>query len=140
MFPRILLLATLIALPLSTAVAEGIPIEPGEWKITTTMEMPMLPQPRVQTQTHCFSESEISPESMSMEDLDPRCTFDSEVDGSTMKWSMEGPAEGGSSRGDWTATSGGDTVKGNGVITAEFQGQSMVMNMSWDGARIGDCQ
>ena len=46
--------AVLFIFPISSALADGIPIEPGEWEVTTTMEMPMLPAPRVQTHTQCI--------------------------------------------------------------------------------------
>lgn len=74
------------------------------------------------------------------EGMDPNCSFDTvQVDGNTMKWSFDCPVEGGTSRGEWEATSAGDTVTGKGMVTASFQGQSMAMTMSWEGKRLGDC-
>jgi hypothetical protein len=57
-----------------------------------------------------------------------------------MKWSFDCPVEGGTSHGEWEATSGGDTVVGKGLITVSFQGQAMEMTMNWEGKRIGDCE
>jgi hypothetical protein len=120
--------------------AEGIPIEPGKWKMTSTMVMPMLPQPRVTDKFECIEEDEISPEAMTDEGMDSGCTFDTRiVDGNTMKWSMSCNSEGGESRGEWEVTSHGDTLNGEGAITVDMQGQSMVMTMTWDGQRVGDC-
>ena len=121
--------------------ADGIPVEPGLWEMSSTMNMPMLPQPRVTTTTECMKESEISMDDMGGEDMDPNCQFEmAQVDGNTMKWSFDCPVDGGTSHGEWEATSSGDSVTGNGVITMSFQGQTMEMTMSWQGKRIGDCQ
>ena len=123
------------------ARADGIPVEPGLWEMSSTMNMPMLPEPRVTTTTECMKESEISMDDMGGEDMDPNCQFEmAQVDGNTMKWSFDCPVEGGTSHGEWEATSSGDGVTGNGVITMSFQGQNMEMTMSWEGKRIGDCQ
>jgi len=120
--------------------ADGIPVEPGMWEMSSTMTMPMLPQPRVTTTTECMTESEISMDDMGGEDMDPNCKFEmAQVDGNTMKWSFDCPVEGGTSHGEWEATSVGDSVTGNGVITMSFQGQTMEMTMRWQGKRIGDC-
>jgi len=123
------------------ARADGIPDEPGMWEMSSTMTMPMLAQPRVTTTTECMTESEISMDDMGGEEMDPNCQFEmAQVDGNTMKWSFDCPVEGGTSHGEWEATSGGDSVTGNGVITMSFQEQTMEMTMSWQGKRIGDCQ
>lgn len=123
------------------AWADGIPVEPGLWEMSSTVNMPMMAQPRVTTTTECMKESEISMDDMGGEDMDPNCQFEvDQVDGNTMKWSFDCPVEGGTSHGEWEATSSGDSVTGNGVITMSFQGQNMEMTMSWEGKRIGDCQ
>jgi len=120
--------------------AGGIPVEPGLWEMTTTMTMPMFPQPRVTTVTECMQKSEISMEELNSEDMDVECVFNpAQVEGNTMKWSFDCPVEGGTSHGEWEATSGGDSVSGKGLITMTLQGQSMEMNMSWNGRRVGDC-
>jgi hypothetical protein len=133
-----LMLATLLAAP--AAMAEGIPVEPGLWEITSTMKMPMLPEPRVTTVTECMEKSEISMDDMGGEGMDPNCSFDvSEIDGKRMKWWFDCPVKGGTSHGEWEAVSEGDTVSGNGLITMSFQDQTMEMTMEWAGKRVGDC-
>ena len=123
-----------------SALAEGIPVEPGLWKMTSTVNMPMLPQPRVTTVTECMEKSEITMDEVGGEGMDPNCTFDmAQVDGNTMKWSVDCPVEGGTSHGEWQATSGGDTVTGEGSLTMSFQGQTMEMTMAWEVQRIGAC-
>ena len=133
-------LALAISLVSSSILAEGIPIEPGMWEITSTMTMPMLPQPRISTNSKCIEEAEISPEKMNQEDMDSDCSFDTRVvDGDTMNWSMNCDTQGGASSGEWEVTSHGDTLTGGGTITVDMQGQSMSMSMKWDGKRVGDC-
>ena len=89
----------------SPLLAEGIPVEPGLWKMTSTVTMPMLPQPRVTTVTECMEKSEITMDEVGGEGMDPNCTFDTaQVDGNTMKWSVDCPVEGGTSHGEWQAT------------------------------------
>ena len=120
--------------------AEGLPVEPGMWEMVSTVHMPMMPEPRTETTTECVEKSEISMEDMGTEDMDPGCTFEQQLlEANTMKWSFDCPVEGGTSHGEWEATSSGDTVIGEGVITVSFQGQSMEMTMNWEGKRVGDC-
>ena len=135
---RIILGILFFATP--AAWADGIPVEPGMWEMSSTMNMPMLPQPRVTTTTECIRESEISMDDMGSGEMDPNCQFEmAQIDGNTMKWSFDCPVEGGTSHGEWEATSSGDSVTGKGLITMSFQGQTMEMTMSWEGKRIGDC-
>jgi hypothetical protein len=130
--------ALLLAAPV--VFAEGIPIEPGLWEITSTMTMPMLPEPRVATVTECMEKSEISMDEVTGEGMDPDCSFDiAQVDGNTMKWSFDCPVQGGSSHGEWEAVSAGDSVTGKGIMTMTFQNQNMEMTMEWEGKRVGDC-
>ena len=131
-----------LALTLSSTIvqAEGIPIEPGLWKMTSSVTMPMLPQPRVTTMTECMDKSEISMDDFGDDTMDSNCTFEmAQVDGKTMKWSVDCPTEGGTSHGEWQATSSGDTIEGEGLLTVSFQDQAMEMTMTWQGQRIGEC-
>lgn len=124
----------------SPVLAGGIPVEPGLWSVTSTMSMPMMPAPQTMTMEECFEDDVIDMEDMAMEDLDPGCSYDlGQVDGNTMEWTIDCPVEGGSMHAEWTATSGGDTVEGEGRMTMSIQGQNMEMTMSWSGERTGDC-
>jgi hypothetical protein len=139
MFNKAPFFALILVLVSFEATAEGIAIEPGKWEMSTTMNMPMLSQPKVSTVTECMEESELSPEKMT-DEMDSGCTFDARVvENNTMKWSMDCVADTGSSRGEWEATSHGDTLTGSGTITIDVQGQSMEMLMSWEGKRVGEC-
>jgi len=134
--------ATAMLLTASAAAQAGaIPVKPGLWEMTSTMSMPMLPQPQVHSITECLEKEELSMSDVGTEGMDPNCTFESgQVDGDTMTWSFDCPVEGGgSSHGEWEATSHGDRVEGSGKITMEMQGQAMAMTISWTGRRVGDC-
>jgi hypothetical protein len=78
---------------------------------------------------------------MSDEDLDPNCDYAlNTLDGNTMSWSIDCPVDGGGQmHAEWTATSNGDSVEGQGKMTMSMQGQTMNMDMSWVGERIGAC-
>lgn len=124
------------------AEGEGIPVEPGMWEISFTMNMPMMPQPHVTNTTECMKDAEISMDDMAGSEMDPNCTFDMvQLDGETMQWTVDCPVEGGTSHGEWTATSKGSSVTGEGLVTVSIpaMGQEMAMNMNWEGHRIGDC-
>ena len=137
---RIVFLPVALLLAAPVVFAEGIPIEPGLWEITSTMNMPMLPEPRVATVTECMEKSEISMDEVTGEGMDPDCSFDiAQVDGNTMKWSFDCPVQGGISHGEWEAVSAGDSVTGKGIMTMTFQNQNMEMTMEWEGKRVGDC-
>lgn len=139
---RLILLAAFFSA--SAAFADGVPVEPGLWEMTSTMVMPMLPEPRVTTVTECMENSQLSMDELGGAQMDPNCTFDTtQVNESTMRWSFDCPLENGTSHGEWEAVSNGDTVEGNGVITMSFQSQGqdqeMEMTMDWTGRRVGDC-
>jgi len=137
---KILCLAAL-AIASSPLLADGIPVEPGQWEITTTMTMPMLPAPQTMTVEECFKDDIMDMDDMATDDLDPECVYDlGQVDGATMKWNIDCPVEGGGTmHAEWVATSGGDTVEGEGNMSISVAGQSMEMNMTWTGKRIGEC-
>ena len=133
-----LLILLLTASP--CAWSDVIPVEPGLWEMTATMNMPMMPEPRVTTTQECLTESEIDMDDVGAGDMSEECDFSmDQLDGNTMKWSVECPVEGGTSRGEWTATSAGDSVTGDGVLTMSFGGQTMEMTMKWEGKRVGPC-
>ncbi len=87
---RKILLAGFLLAAVPAAFADGIPVEPGLWEMTLTMNMPMLPKPRVNTVTECMEKSEISMDGLGTEDMDPACSFVMEqLDGDTMKWTVD---------------------------------------------------
>ena len=135
-------LALFLLSPVAPALADGIPVEPGLWSVTTTMNMPMMPQPQTMTVEECFEDDVMDMDDMADENLDPGCSYElKQVDGNTMNWTIDCPVEGGGTmHAEWQATSGGDTVDGEGKRTMEVMGQKMDMTMSWTGKRVGECK
>jgi hypothetical protein len=130
-----------LAIVSAPALADGIPMEPGLWKVTTTANMPMMPQPQTMTVEECYEDDSFDMDDMSTGDMDPACTFAmNQVDGNTMSWSVDCPVEGGTMHAEWEATSAGDSVDGEGKMTMNMMGQTMDMTMSWHGERVGDCE
>jgi hypothetical protein len=132
-------LVALAAAPL--ARADGVAVEPGLWEMTTTMTMPMLPQPQTVTSTDCVEDAVLDVDEMNGAGLDPECVLDiSQPDEKTIRWVMDCPVEGGgSSHAEWQVTSDGDTVDGSGTILMTVMGQEMSMDASFNGRRVGDC-
>ena len=95
MYKLIPILTVMLAAALDLR-ADGIAVEPGLWEMTSTVSMPMLPQPQTHSMTECIEKNEISPDDVGTEDMDPDCTFETaRVDGATMAWSFDCPVEGG---------------------------------------------
>ena len=73
-------------------------------------------------------------------DEDSPCSFDDvEIEGNTVRWNLNCPGPAGTMTGSWEFTSTGETVTGNGSMSAQMAGQVMEFTMSWEGQRIGDC-
>jgi hypothetical protein len=140
MMIRSFTLLGILLLAVPAAHADGLSIEPGMWEMTSTMQMPMLPQPRVTTVKECMDKSELSMDELVGEGMDPACTFGmNQLSGDTMSWTIDCPVDGGTMHGEWEATSHGDSVTGGGLMTMSVQSQNMEMNMSWEGRRVGAC-
>ena len=133
------LLAVLVLVCSVNVFAEGVPMTPGKWEMTMTMEMSMLPAPQVKTTTKCIEESELDPENFKMDESSICDLADVEIDGKTMRWSISCPAPAGNLTGNWEFTSNGDSVVGTGSMSADMGGMAMEMNMNWEGKRLGDC-
>ena len=134
-----LLLAALLLTFSSASMARGVPMDPGKWETTMTMEMSMMPGPKVQTDIRCITESELSPDNFQSVQDSPCEVSEFEIDGNDVSWSIACPMPGGSMTGNWSFTSGGDTVTGKGNLKGDMGGMAIEMNMSWEGKRIGDC-
>jgi len=125
----------------ATVSAEGISIDPGQWEMTTTLTMSMMPQPQINTVKECIEKGELDPESFNMDKENPCAITEVSIDGDTARWLISCPTPNGPPMaGKWEMTSHGATVSGSGMMSAEFSGQKMSFDMTWEGKRIGDCK
>ena len=131
----------LIVLIPGLCAAETITVEPGHWQMSMTMEMSMMPQPQVRTFEECIEEGEMKPEDFSISGDDSDCTFsEPEFDDNTASWTIACPGAGGTMEGQWSITSHGDRIEGEGSMSTEVQGQKIDFNMHWQGHRTGECE
>ncbi len=137
---RIALTGLAIMLFAGTVFAEGVSINPGQWEMTATIEMSLLPEPRVRTSTQCLTESELDPNVFNV-DEDNTCNFaDVVIDGNSARWSVLCPTEDGvQMEGQWEFTSSGDSITGTGSLSADANGMQIEFKMDWEGKRVGDC-
>ncbi len=117
----------------------GIAVEPGQWTITTSTEMSMMPEPQVQTYTECFEEAEFHPEDFHSKQ-ETACEVSAAViEGGTARWSFTCGSGEAAMRGQWEVNSDGDTLTGTGTMTGDFSGEAMKVTVRWKGEREGDC-
>ncbi len=122
------------------ALAKGVAINPGQWEMTNTLQMSVLPQPQVRSTTECIKESELNPDDFNMDEDNPCEITDVVVDGNSASWSISCPSQDGLlMQGKWQFTSGGDTLEGSGSMSADAAGMKLDFKMDWKGKRIGDC-
>ena len=138
---RVILSSLVAVFFAGNTIAEGLSIEPGQWEMTMTMTMSMMPQPQTTTVSECMTEDVLSPENFNMDKDNPCDITNVTIDGNTARWSINCPTEGGPPmEGQWEITSKGDSLTGNGSMSANFSGQEMSFTMNWDGKRVGDCK
>ena len=136
-----ILASFIVMFPVCTANTEGVDIEPGQWEMTSTVTMSMLPQPQVNTAVECIKKDRLNPEDFDMDEENPCSISDVNIEGNTSRWSINCPFEGGAvMNGQWEVTSHGDSLTGKGSMATEIAGQKMGFNMSWEGKRIGECK
>jgi hypothetical protein len=137
---KVALLAGLTAAFFATnASAQGLDIEPGKWEMTSTMTMTMFPAPQTFTVTECIEEDALDPDHFNMDQENPCEISDVSVDSGTARWSINCPTDMGSMQGQWEFISEGDSISGNGTMSANYNGQEMGFEMTWEGKRVGDC-
>jgi hypothetical protein len=138
---HLLLIAPASLFIATAASAEGVSINPGQWEMTSTMTMSMMPNPQVNTVKECIEKDQLDPESFNMDKDSPCAITDVSIDADTASWQINCPTPNGPAMiGKWQMTSYGDTVSGSGTMSAEFSGQKMSFDMTWEGKRIGDCK
>ena len=120
-----------------SVVAEGLPITPGLWEMTS--QNPMTGEDDVFEE--CMSEGVFDPISM-MEETDG-CTFSNQtVSGNTIDYDMTctDPDMPGAMTAQFSFTIDGDQGSGNVDMSMDMNGQTaMTMSTSVAAKRVGDC-
>ena len=134
-----------LLLPVGSIAAE-FDMNAGKWEFTTTLTMPMLPQPQVTTMTECVTEEEAKQDPMADLVDDGNCKIlNRKVQGSSLSFDMECNQQGMVTRGKGQFTTKGDTASGSIEMTMDMPEMPnmpagpMTMNTSWQGKRIGVC-
>lgn len=118
-------------------------MQPGMWEITTRMEMagmegmPAMPP---QTIRQCVRPADIRSGTATVPKGDPQCEVKGyKVQGNTADWQMECKGANAMS-GNGTVTYSGTSYRGKTKFTMKEEGQSMTMNQTFTGKRVGDCK
>lgn len=129
-----LLSAALVALP---SFADGMKVQPGKWRIETTVVAPMNP-PQVQTSNECLSDSEFTPQFF-VEKAKGCTVSDSSYTDTDMKWNMSCLIQGIPAQGKGQIQSTGTALTGDMDVTMGNGAQTVSMTTSWKGTHLGDC-
>jgi hypothetical protein len=136
-----LLIATAwIALP-AWAEEERLPIQPGQWKVTTEVSVSLAPRPRVRDNIQCVTAEDLrAVELTGSSDL---CDNEQiRVSGDTMTWKIR-------CREQMKENSGeGHVTMSDGEFSGQMQlhgaprkeGDPIVVTTTWKGQRLGDCE
>jgi hypothetical protein len=124
----------------STSLAEnGVPIEPGEWEMTSITTSDTLDVPNVQTASRCISLSEIT-----ALDLTPNrgeCQLaESSVTDNKLHWKVACNMTVGTMHGTGTFESNMNSGSGIMDIIMDVQNDQFELQVSWKARRLGACK
>ncbi len=124
-------IAAFIFLPAGQASA-GPQINPGEWEITTTIDMAGMPAQSVK-HTQCLTADNAIPTS---QDPDQSCEVsDIKTQGNTITWKVYCTGGSGEIYGNGSVTYSGNTMNGTLIMTSE----GVQIKNKISGRRIGAC-
>lgn len=129
-----LLVAAALAAPAFAAEPKS-PVTPGEWQWSMQMEVPGMPfkMPPVKF-THCVTEEDAK-SAIPQNQKDKDCKIgEYEVDGQTIRWTVDCPKQKMKGKGEITYTD--DSMTGKMEMDAD--GQKMSTN--YTGKRLGACK
>ena len=134
---RLLFLSLILAIPNFAAAA--IDMQPGEWEISSTMEMPGMPMKMpASSYTQCLTAEDLIPKSSQQMDNSQCKIISQEQHGGTVTWEIvcDNPQGEMKSRGEITyhGTSFSGEVKTSGG------GMPGEMLQKMDGKRLGPCR
>jgi len=134
-----LILFASISIHSSGFAENGVPIQPGEWEMTSTTTSDTLDAPNVQTASKCIELSEIT-----ATDLTPdrgECVLsESTITGNTLSWKVACDMTVGTMKGEGSFTSNNDTGSGTMDLIMDVQNDKFEMQVNWQARRLGDCK
>jgi len=137
---HVLTLSTL-ALGLAIPAAALAKTQEGNlYRVTTQIELVGLPMQLPDQTTEVCGPKDHSSQKMVPHDEDCEVTR-FEVDGSTSRYTLVCTGDANlTAKGEFEQLGGGDAYRGTMNMVGTSQGQSMEMNMRFEGKRIGACQ
>ena len=140
----------LLMLTITAAWADGPQMKPGKWEFTSTISIPMMPEPQTITNVDCITEEESKKDPLAAVVEQGHCqVVNRQVAGSRIDFEVACQADKGiTSTGKGYFTITGDTATGKMEVIMNMpempdlpnmKGQEMKMEQSWEGRRIGDC-
>lgn len=132
------LVAVLLASP---ARSSGPLIEPGEWELTSTTEVPTFSEPLVQTVKRCIEDAEIDPLRLVMQTHGCKVVRRS-LSGNVLKWKMQCPNDLGLDpfQGEGQLTSWGKRLEGSMTMEANMGAAPLEVDTRWKGRLVGGCE
>lgn len=136
------ILAGALAGSRAAGAADHPNIQPGNWEITISMEMPGMPARPAMTNTHCIKPDQIKDSQSfadSMQDKTRGKCKVSDLKFDSDKLSYSFACEGGAT-GTSELVFGGTTYEGTNKITVPGRGNGpMTMTQHFKAKRVGDC-
>ena len=133
-----------------TGLSWGFEINPGNWEITTTVTMPMLPQPQVSTTTECITREKARQDPLAAINKAGHCrALARKEQGNSLDFKVECQQRNMVSHGVGHYVADGNTMSGFMEIRMDMpampaaQGmpvRAMQVKTSWKGRRLGPCQ
>lgn len=138
---------SIAALPLlaflPAAFAAAAEMQPGLWEITMKVDMAGMPQGAMQPQVmrHCYTKKDLEDGKRTIPQSDDKnCQLkDYKLQGNTATWTMECKGEN-AMTATGTMTMGSTSYSGTMKSKMKHNGETMEMNQSWSGKRVGDCK
>lgn len=138
MTTRSLMLVLIAFATTSTALAQGLPINPGLWETTVTRTDPMTGQPTTDSRQECVKSNEFDPRSL-MQDVEGCEVTDQSISGDTLTFTMACNHDGGTGTMQGQFQTDGETGTGQMSMSFSFGGQTMNMESNSTSKRLGDC-
>ncbi len=133
----ITLIAAILLAAANDVVARGV--EPGRWRVTTTMSSPILSGPQTTISTQCVTREDLKdPRRAINRRLQSDCRAVSLMqNGDTYTWEVRCTRAGMSNKG--TLRHGRGTLAGESLMTANVFGQKLDMRTKIFAKRLGPC-